>query len=72
MTKTRSSVYLVYRSTVPGSYDFVSPALGTPRGVTSFTIGGMVTGQTYYYVVRAKDLSGNDEGNMVEGSVTIP
>ncbi len=71
-TPATSIRYLVYRSTVPGSYDFVSPALATPRGVTSFRIGGMLAGETYYYVVRAMDDFGNDEGNMVERSVTLP
>lgn len=67
-------VYNVYRSTTPG---FVpSPATRVAAGVTgtSYRDSGLLSGKTYFYVVRAEDATfghdgpahgGNEDGNLV-------
>ena len=63
-------VYLVYISTTSGGQDFLTPSYTTAAGVTSFTVSGLASSTTYYFVVRAKDEAGNVETNTVEVSAT--
>jgi hypothetical protein len=62
-----SIVYLIYVATASGTQNFAAPpAATTLPGATSHTLGGLLAATTYYFVVRARDSSGNTETNMVE------
>jgi hypothetical protein len=60
--------YNVYRSTTPGfapgPANLVASILGT-----SFVDTALVPKQGYYYVVRAADAAGNQDGNTLQGGV---
>ncbi len=60
--------YNVYQATAPGGHDYGLPDCST--GNTCATITGLEDGTAYYFVVRAKDSAGNEDGNCVELSVT--
>ncbi|VAX32441.1 hypothetical protein MNBD_NITROSPIRAE02-109, partial [hydrothermal vent metagenome] len=52
VTASANIVYLVYISTTPGGQDFlVPPNYTTAAGVTSFTVTGLTSSTTYYFVV---------------------
>lgn len=67
---TSGVAYNVYRATTSGGYTYTAPLASTSG--TSFTDCNVVLGQTYYYVVRAVDGSGNQSVNTSEVKVTIP
>jgi hypothetical protein len=46
------SYYLLSYGLAPGQYIYGNPDLGG-QGTTSYTVGGLTTGKTYYFVVRA-------------------
>jgi Flp pilus assembly protein TadG len=69
-TPAEDIVYNVYVATASGAQDFSSPALTTPGGATRAVLGGLSSGATYFVVVRAEDLSGNEDDNEVEVSET--
>jgi hypothetical protein len=58
--------YNIYYSTSPGGYGF---AKATTQN-TSYQVTGLTNGQVYYFVVRAQDVVGNEDDNMVEISAT--
>jgi len=60
--------YSIYRSQAPGGEDFGSALASTES--TSYRDEAVSNGQSYYYVVRAQDAVGNQEGNRVERSAT--
>ena len=62
--------YLVYMATVQGGENFSSPSYTTTLGQTSFIVTGLNQNTPYYFVVRAKDESGNIDTNTVERSAT--
>ena len=62
--------YLVYMATVQGGENFLSPSYTTTPGQTSFIVTGLNQNTPYYFVVRAKDESGNIDTNTVERSAT--
>jgi chitodextrinase len=64
-------VYLVYIATTPGGQNLASPNFMT-TGSTTFSVEGLASGATYYFVVRARDEAGNTDSNVVERSVKIP
>jgi len=60
--------YNVYRASSAGGQD-----LGAPLGTTAevvFYDNDVLNGQTYFYVVQAVDVLGNESGNLEELSVT--
>ncbi|MCC6544574.1 MAG: fibronectin type III domain-containing protein [Nitrospirae bacterium] len=59
--------YLIYRSDTPGGEDFESPDY-TTTGAGSFGVTGLTPATTYYFVVRAKDETGNIDTNSIEMS----
>jgi len=64
--------YLIYMSTTSGGENLSSPSFTTSSGATSFTVTGLSPATTYYFIVRAKDESGNIDNNTVEKSATTP
>jgi len=63
--------YRLYRDTVAG----FTPSPGNRVAETPFASHrdpGVTAEQTYYYLVHAVDLAGNEDGNTVERSVTLP
>jgi len=71
VTPASEIVYLVYMATSPGGENFASPNFTTSPGGNSFSVTGLSTG-TYYFVVRARDASGNIASNNTERSAVIP
>ncbi len=60
--------YNIYISTTQGSYNFASPDHTTQN--TEFTVQGLTVGVEYWFVVRAQDSLGNEEGNTIELNAT--
>jgi hypothetical protein len=67
---TSGVTYNVYRSTTSGSY--TTPLNSAGLTGTVFADCSVAPGQTYYYVVRAVDGSGNQSPNSPEASVAVP
>jgi fibronectin type 3 domain-containing protein len=68
--KHENITYLVYRGTSPTDINVNEP-VGKVTGETKFTDSGLKDGTMYYYIVRAKDSSGNIElNNVVKGART--
>ena len=60
--------YNVYRADTPGGFDFGTPLTNVTD--TSYLDTDVVNGNTYYYVVRAEDALGNEDGNTVVKDAT--
>ncbi len=60
--------YNIYMATTAGGQNFASPNYVTDQ--TSIEVGGLITDQPYYFVVRAQDSAGNEDANAVERSAT--
>ncbi len=71
-TASADLVYAIYESTSPGGETFTSPTAVTPRGAASFAIGKLAITTTHYFVVRARDLAGNEDANAIEVNATTP
>jgi len=63
--------YLVFISDTPGGEDFLNP-LTVLTGVDTYTLEGLSPGQTYYFIVRAVDEAGKNDGNTFEVEITLP
>jgi hypothetical protein len=66
VTPSSQIVYDVYYATAPGRENFAKPTWTTARGATSFTTPGLSASAPAYFVVRARDRAGNEDGNRVE------
>ncbi len=64
------SQYNIYRATSSGAQDFSSPTYTVSVGITGYTDSSATPGQTYYYVVRAQDATGNTDSNTNEAWTT--
>jgi len=62
--------YDVYIATAPGSESFDEPPLASIQGQTSITVANLPQQSVVYFVVRARDGTGNRDGNRVEKSMT--
>ncbi|MEW6440961.1 MAG: fibronectin type III domain-containing protein [bacterium] len=71
-TQPSGIVYYIYESLSPGLQDFQTPSYTTTAGATSYTVLNLTPGETYYYVVRARDAAGNVDANVVELEVQTP
>ncbi len=67
-----TAVYLIYMSTVSGSFDYSSPSFTSSPGETSFLITNLNSGTAYFFVVRAMDRAGNINLNTNQQSITTP
>lgn len=59
-------VYEIYQATTRGGENFSKPTYTTAPGATSFNTPQLPTEKTFYFVVRARDLAGNEDSNTVE------
>jgi hypothetical protein len=66
LTPARRIVYDVYQAAVPGGEDFSTPTYTTPAGATTFATPELPADKAVYFVVRARDRSGNRDSNTVE------
>ena len=69
-TPASQLVYHIYLATAPGAQDFLNPTATTGLGEVVFLLDGLAAGTTYYIVVRAEDLAGNEDSNGVEVAAT--
>ena len=65
-TTSAALVYDVYYATSAGTEDFTKPTWTTDLGATSFRTPGLPSHGTAYFVVRARDAAGNEDGNTRE------
>jgi CARDB len=66
VTPKDAIVYDVYRAASPAAEDFKSATYTTSPGATSFSTPELASAQTWYFVVRARDRTGNRDANRVE------
>ncbi len=64
------SGYAIYAATTPGGQNFSVPTMTAAAGATSAVFSAPNGATTYYFVVRAQDVSGNMDANTVERSAT--
>ena len=70
-TSSDKIVYDVYESQTMGGEDFTKPPAATSApGALSIALTGLAPNATTYFVVRARDLDGNRDSNVVEASLT--
>jgi hypothetical protein len=67
---TPGVTYNVYRAATSGGY--TTPLNSAPISGTSFSDCTVMPGQTYYFVIRSVDASGNQSANSTEVSVAVP
>jgi len=65
-TPSSQIVYDVYESAAAGGENYAAPTWTTPPGVTRFRTPGLPSHGTFFFVVRARDLAGNEDRNTVE------
>jgi hypothetical protein len=65
-TSPRQIVYDIYQATSSGGENFAIPTYTTTAGATTFTTPPLPAANSYYFVVRARDQSGNRDSNNVE------
>jgi hypothetical protein len=66
VTPTAQIVYDVFLGSNPGGEDYASPTWTTPPGATSFRTPGLPSHGSFFFVVRARDLAGNQDRNKRE------
>ena len=71
-SSTGGVTYNIYRATSSGGYNYSSPLNSTPISGTSFVDCTAALGQTYYYVIRAVDGSGNQSVSSAETVASVP
>lgn len=69
-TAASAIVYDVYESKTTGTFDFDSPRASSLPGATSVSITDLASRSTLYWVVRARDLAGNHDTNLIEKTGT--
>lgn len=62
--------YNVYMAEAAAPTDFTTPTLTTAAGETTTIVRGLRTGNTYFFVVRAEDVAGNEDTNVTVLSAT--
>jgi hypothetical protein len=68
VTPATQIVYDIYQATKSGGEDFSSPTYTARHGATTFTTPPLPADQSIYFVVRARDRTGNRDSNTVERS----
>ncbi len=70
-TPASQITYLVYQAGTAGGENYAMPSYTTAPGATSYSVSGLNSGSTYYFVVRAEDAAGNSDTNTTEASAAI-
>jgi hypothetical protein len=65
-TPSGAIVYDIYLASSPGGEDYATPTWTTAPGATTFRTPGLASHGSFYFVVRARDLAGNEDRNTVE------
>ena len=68
-TESDLAGYNIYRAETSGGYG--APIVTLPGNITSFTATGLPVGKTYFFVITAYDLSGNESPRSNEISRSI-
>ncbi len=71
-TPASELVYDVFMTTTAGAENFLQPTWTTAPGATSFQTPGLPSHGTAYFVVRARDRAGNEDGNTAERRLIDP
>jgi hypothetical protein len=66
VTPASQIVYDIFMANAPGGENFAKPRWTSKPGATAFTTPGLLSSQTFYFVVRARDRAGNEDQNRVE------
>jgi len=66
VTPSTMIVYDVYQATKAGDEDYSSPTYTVRHGATTFTTSPLPADQVFYFVVRARDRTGNSDENTAE------
>ena len=66
VTRSSAIVYDVYQASTAGSEHFAAPTYTTRPGATTFSTPSLPDDTSYYFVVRARDETGNRDTNRVE------
>lgn len=66
VTPSSQIVYDIFMSSTPGAENYSQPAWTTSPGVTKFQTPGLSSHGSFYFVVRARDQAGNEDGNQIE------
>jgi hypothetical protein len=66
VTPSTQIAYDVYQATTAGDENFSAPTYVTRRGATSFDTPPLPTDTTCFFVVRARDRTGNEDAKKVE------
>jgi hypothetical protein len=59
-------VYDIFQANSSGGENFPAPTYTTSAGATAFTTPPLPADKIVYFVVRARDKAGNEDGNKVE------
>ena len=70
LTAPGQLVYQIYAAKTSGGQNFITSAFTSPPGFTNFTVTGLDARTQYFFVVRAQDLGGNRDSNVIEKSDT--
>ncbi|HMS83214.1 MAG TPA: fibronectin type III domain-containing protein [Nitrospira sp.] len=70
-SETDLAGYKVYRSTIPGKYEQKDAIVMVKANITTHQVTGLQFGKTYYFVVTAFDIAGNESGYSNEVSKSI-
>jgi hypothetical protein len=65
-TSRTQLVYDIFMASTPGAENFLQPTWTTVPGATSFRTPGLPSHGVVYFVVRARDQAGNEDGNRAE------
>lgn len=65
-------VYDIYIASAPGAENLLRPSWSTSPGATTFRTPGLPSHGVVYFVVRARDQAGNEDGNRVERAGVDP
>ncbi len=66
VTPASRIAYDVYQAASPLAENFSRPTYTTRRGATSFATPPLSSTETYYFIVRARDVAGNRDRNRRE------
>jgi hypothetical protein len=66
VTPSSQIVYEIYLASAPGGERFSAPTWTSAPGATTFRTPGLPSHGSFYFVVRARDAAGNEDGNTIE------